>query len=119
MVRDRNQLLVAARELRSAHVIGIPAERGDPECAMRRICSRLAASSERRHVLVRDSDLAKGSCERLGAELRVPPRARLRTNVCKRLDIGPPQGRDELLDGPGPVTDGPNLHGNQCERLDG
>ncbi len=85
---------------------------------MRRICSRLAASPERRHVLVCDSDLAKGGCESLGAELRVPPRARLRTNVDEGLDIGGPQGREKLLDGPGPVTDGPNLHENQCERLD-
>ena len=69
-------------------------------------------------MLVADPDLAERSRKGVGADLRVPPRARLRTNVCKRLDIGPAQGRDELLDGPGPVTDGPNLHGNQCERLD-
>ena len=70
----------------------------------------LAASPERRHVLISDSDVRERGRQRLGTEVRVPPRAWLRTNVRKRLDIGLAQGRDELLEGSRAVTNRPNVH---------
>src|SRR5207249_1528714 len=59
--------------------------------------------------------VAEGGCESLPAELRVPPRAWLRPNVRKRLDIGSAQGRDELLEGSRAVTNGPNIHESSVE----
>jgi hypothetical protein len=91
-------------------VIRVTAERGYPKRLMRRIESRLAASPELRQMDVGDPDLSECRRESLPAELRVPPRARLRPNVRKRLDIGPAQARDQLLEGSRAVTDGPDFH---------
>jgi hypothetical protein len=46
-------------------VIGVAAERGDPQRPMRRLRARLASSAELRQVEIRDADLAERRFEGL------------------------------------------------------
>ncbi len=91
-------------------MVGVAAERGDPQRAVRRISVGLAASAELRQMNVRDADLAERIFERLGVEVRMPCRAGLRTNIREGFDFGRTQGREEFLERPRAVTDGPDVH---------
>ena len=105
------------RELFGGHVVRVPAERGDSQRAVQRIRPRLAASAELRQVDVGDAHLPERRPERLGAEVRMPPGSGNEPDVRERSDIGRPQRRDELLERPRAMTDGPDVHPDQCGRL--
>ena len=70
-------------------------------------------------MLVRDSDVAERRGKRLRAELRVSPRAWVRSDVREGSDLGGTKGLEEFLERSRTVTDGPDLHTDQCERLVG
>src|SRR5437773_10531533 len=57
--REAGKALIAARELRAAHVVGIAAERCDPQCTVRRVRMRLATAAQLRKMNIGDADLAK------------------------------------------------------------
>src|SRR5882672_6005452 len=115
--RERDQALVPARELRGAHVIRVSAERRDPQRVVRRVRARLAATAERRHVLVRDADLTERIFERVRAEMRMAPGPGSEPYVDESHDVGGAQHRKKLLERPRAVTDGPDVHEDQCGRL--
>jgi len=98
-------------------VVGIAAERGDPQRTVRRIGARLATAAELRKVNVCDADLAKRCFEGLRAEVRVPTRSGEEPYVRESSDLGVTKHRDELLERPRAVSDRPDVHVDQCGRL--
>jgi hypothetical protein len=98
-------------------VVGVAAERSDPKRAVRRDRTRLAPATERGQVNVGNAELTERGFEHLGAELRMPPRSGLRTHVGQGPDASIGEHGEKLLERPGAVTDGPDLHEDQCGRL--
>src|SRR5439155_7544922 len=86
--REAGKAFVAARDLRAAHVVGVAAERGDPQRVVRRIRAGLATAAELRKMNIGDADFAKCCFERHGSEVRVPPGSGEEPYVRESSDVG-------------------------------
>ena len=81
------------------------------------IGARFSPTAELRHVRVGDTPLAERDLQRVSAEVRMPPRSGLGADVDESSDTGRAKRVEELLERPRTVTDGPDLHQDQCGRL--
>ncbi len=85
---------------------------------MRRIRAWLATTAKFGQMQVCDADLAERDLEGRGAEVGMPPGSRQEPHVRESFDVGFAQYRDELIEWPRAMTDGPDVHEDQCGRLE-
>ena len=71
--RERLEVLEVGRERHRRHVVGVAAERCDPQRGMDRVRSRIPTPAEPGQMCVRDAALRERTTKRGLSELRMAP----------------------------------------------
>ena len=94
---DGNQLIKRRAKRLRFHVIGVAAKPFDPPGGVPRVAPGLAHAAERRAVPVDDRGVPQRRGQRIGRKMRMPSRARDRSDVHKLLDAVGGQQLDEII----------------------
>ena len=108
--RNVEQALDSFLELLRLHVIGVTAERRVAPRGIARVWLGFSFAAQLREMFVTDSVRVQRFRQRVLVELRITLGARPRAHVDQQLDLVFLEQRNEIIDSPCRVPDGPDSH---------